>query len=77
MPIYEYKCQSCKRIFEKFQAVTDAVTGECIYCGSPAKRIISSSVGIVFKGSGFYVTDYKKKESKSEKSESKSEEKSK
>ncbi len=69
MPIYEYKCQNCSRIFENFQPLTDEVIGECIYCGAPAKRIISGKVGVVFKGSGFYVTDYKKKEEKPERTE--------
>ena len=58
MPIYSYKCEKCGKIFDKFQKVgcDDIVT--CIYCDSNASRLFSP-VGIIFKGSGFYTTDYK------------------
>ena len=60
MPIYEYKCEKCKKIFELFQKVADKPLHKCD-CGGKAVRIFHPP-GIVFKGSGFYTTDYKKTE---------------
>lgn len=56
MPVYEYKCVSCERHFEKFQSVTEEPASQCVYCSGPVKRVIHP-VGVIFKGSGFYVTD--------------------
>ncbi len=61
MPIYEYKCESCQNVFEKLQSFDADVKTPCPKCKNNANRIISSGIGIVFKGSGFYVNDYKKK----------------
>ena len=63
MPIYTYECQSCKHVFEVEQSMSDAPIKKCTKCGKAVKRIISqdSSVGIIFKGSGFYSTDNPKK----------------
>jgi putative FmdB family regulatory protein len=61
MPTYEYKCLSCEHNFEKFQPITSGTEFECPECGKPAKRQISMGGGIIFKGSGFYTTDYKNK----------------
>ena len=61
MPIYEYKCTSCEFVFEEFQSFDADVKMPCPKCKKNANRIISSGIGIVFKGSGFYVNDYKKK----------------
>lgn len=61
MPIYEYKCEKCEKIFELFQKVNDKPLKKCD-CGGKVVRIFHPP-GIVFKGSGFYTTDYKKKES--------------
>lgn len=76
MPTYEYKCEA-EHQFEVFQSFTEKAIDTCPECGAAARKVYSN-VGIVFKGSGFYKTDSKKKtESKSEtKSESKSEKKS-
>lgn len=60
MPIYEYKCQKCEKIFELFQKMNDEPLKKCD-CGGKVMRIFHPP-GIVFKGSGFYTTDYKKKE---------------
>lgn len=57
MPIYEYKCEKCGR-FEKLQKFSDEPLKECPTCGSSVQKIMSTSVGIVFKGSGFYSTDH-------------------
>jgi putative FmdB family regulatory protein len=58
MPIYSYKCENCGRIFDKFQKVGGEGNIKCVYCDSNANRLFSP-VGIIFKGSGFYTTDYK------------------
>jgi len=59
MPTYEYKCQSCKRRFEVFQSMSDRPLTECSECHGPVKRLIGTGAGFLFKGSGFYVTDYR------------------
>ena len=56
MPTYEYKCQSCGT-FEYWQNIKDDPLAACPTCRSPVRRLISRNVGIIFKGSGFYVTD--------------------
>lgn len=56
MPTYTYKCTDQGHQFEVRQRMTDAPLGECPVCGGPARRVVGS-VGVVFKGSGFYVTD--------------------
>jgi putative FmdB family regulatory protein len=64
MPTYDYRCPKCGRVFEVFQAITATAGAKCPDCGSPAKRMISTGVGLIFKGSGFYQTDYKQKDEK-------------
>lgn len=59
MPTYEYQCPSGHG-FEKFQKMTDKPRARCPVCGKPAVRKISGGAGLVFKGSGFYITDYGK-----------------
>ncbi len=58
MPIYSYKCKNCGRIFDEFRKVGSNDNVKCIFCNSDADRLFSP-VGIIFKGSGFYTTDYK------------------
>ncbi|HHW09395.1 MAG TPA: zinc ribbon domain-containing protein [Firmicutes bacterium] len=58
MPTYEYECQKCGR-FEKVQPITAEALKTCPTCGSSVRRLISRNVNIVFKGSGFHVTDYR------------------
>jgi len=60
MPTYEFKCKKCGHLFEKFLAITDNSEMNCPVCGHCSERLISSGAGLIFKGSGFYVTDYKK-----------------
>ena len=60
MPIYEYRCADCDRVFEALQRVNDEPLDRCRYCAGPARRIISSPA-IHFVGSGWYVTDYARK----------------
>lgn len=78
MPTYDYKCQNCEEVFEIFQKITEPPLRECPVCGETLQRLISGGAGIIFKGNGFYTTDYKKSQSKSftsSESESKSKEK--
>jgi len=59
MPTYEYRCPE-GHAFEKFQKMTDKPRAKCPVCGKTATRKISGGAGLVFKGSGFYITDYGK-----------------
>jgi putative FmdB family regulatory protein len=61
MPTYDYKCNSCDKVFEHFQSIKDEPLSKCI-CEKQGDvtKLISSGTGIIFKGSGFYVNDYKK-----------------
>lgn len=61
MPTYEYYCNSCKHHFDIFQKISDAPLMQCPKCGEKSlKRVINGGSGMIFKGSGFYITDYKK-----------------
>ena len=61
MPTYEYRCKSCGYEFEEFQSMSSDPLVICPKCAEPSlKRLMSSGAGLVFKGSGFYQTDYKK-----------------
>ena len=60
MPTYEYRCLSCDHQFERFQRMSDDPVAECEKCGEPVKRLLFP-VAIHFKGSGFYSTDYGKR----------------
>jgi putative FmdB family regulatory protein len=71
MPTYEYKCLACGHDFEIYQKMNDALIKKCPKCGDKVKRLIGAGAGTIFKGSGFYQTDYKNVKSGG-KSESKS-----
>ena len=60
MPTYEYKCTKCGHVFEAFQKMSDPPVEKCPKCDGPVERLISGGTGLIFKGSGFYITDYKK-----------------
>lgn len=60
MPTYEYECLSCKHKFEILQSITAKPKTKCPKCGKKLKKLISSTAGFIFKGTGFYATDYKK-----------------
>ena len=60
MPTYEYECSKCGFQFEEFQNITDKPLKHCPKCNGNLRRLISGGAGIIFKGSGFYATDYKK-----------------
>ncbi len=59
MPIYEYRCTNCNNVFDIFHEV-GGTPGPCTNCGGTLRRIFTS-VGLVFKGSGFHATDYRKR----------------
>ena len=60
MPTYDYQCGSCEHEFEHFQSMTSPVLRKCPECGKPKlKRLIGAGAAVVFKGSGFYQTDYR------------------
>ena len=60
MPTYDYKCSNCGEIYELFQSMTDKPKKKCLKCGkNTAVRLIGGGSGLIFKGSGFYITDYR------------------
>ena len=59
MPTYEYECDKCGNHFERFQNMNDEPIKDCPECGGQVTRLIGTGAGIIFKGSGFYATDYK------------------
>ncbi|WP_037571606.1 FmdB family zinc ribbon protein [Spirochaeta cellobiosiphila] len=69
MPTYDYECPECGN-FEYFQSMSDDPLTLCPTCNNPVKRLIGGGSGLIFKGSGFYVTDSKKAGSKKEGSSS-------
>ena len=62
MPTYVYACERCGHRFELLQGISDPPRKRCPRCRGKVKRVITSGGGLIFKGSGFYVTDYKRKE---------------
>ena len=62
MPTYDYRCRECGRDFEVFQRMSDRPGASCPVCGAAAERLISGGAGLLFKGDGFYITDYRSKE---------------
>ncbi|MEI8037644.1 MAG: FmdB family zinc ribbon protein [Verrucomicrobiota bacterium] len=61
MPNYDYECQKCGNRFERFQGMNDAKLTDCpdTICGGTVKRLLGTGAGILFKGAGFYQTDYR------------------
>ncbi|MHC4721712.1 MAG: FmdB family zinc ribbon protein [Planctomycetota bacterium] len=65
MPTYDYLCDNCAHGFEKFQSITARQMRKCPECGkNQLKRLIGTGAGIIFKGSGFYETDYRSEDYK-------------
>ncbi|MDR2552031.1 MAG: zinc ribbon domain-containing protein [Treponema sp.] len=60
MPTYEYECKSCGHSFEAFQSMTEDPLKDCPQCGKEIRRLINGGTGVIFRGSGFYVTDKSK-----------------
>ncbi len=59
MPTYEYKCRDCGHAFERFQGINEPALEVCPECEGRVQRLISTGGGLVFKGPGFYATDYR------------------
>jgi putative FmdB family regulatory protein len=59
MPTYQYRCKDCGYEFEEFQSIVDDPLTVCPKCSGLVHRVISGGVGLIFKGSGFYITDYR------------------
>jgi len=60
MPTYDYLCKACNHTWEEFQSITAKPTKKCPECGkSKAERQIGAGAGLIFRGSGFYITDYR------------------
>ncbi len=76
MPLYEYQCKVCNHRFEKIQKFSDPPVKECPACGEDEVEQLLSAPAVQFKGSGWYVTDYAKKNSSTGSSSTKSENKS-
>ncbi len=61
MPTYDYICTDCNYKFEHFQSMSDEPIRVCPNCSGRVRRLISGGTGLIFKGSGYYLTDYKRK----------------
>ena len=68
MPTYEYLCLKCGKKFDKLQSMTEKPLKQCVYCKGKVERQIGAGAGLIFKGTGFYITDYKKSSPKSDSS---------
>lgn len=62
MPTYEYECKSCGHILELFEPITASKVKKCPMCHGRAERLLGTGGAIIFKGSGFYQTDYRSKD---------------
>jgi putative FmdB family regulatory protein len=69
MPTYDYKCKKCGNIFEVFHSMSSHPIISCPKCGGEVKKLIGAGSNPIFKGTGFYQTDYKDKSSKNKKPE--------
>ncbi len=70
MPTYEYKCVECGHVFEEVQSIKAESLRTCPQCGKDGlKRVLGGGGGMIFKGKGFYLTDYKKSGGEAKKSE--------
>ena len=72
MPTYEYQCKKCGYKFEKFQSMTELPVKKCPECKGSVKKMIGTGAGLIFKGKGFYQTDYKSTGSGTKKQDDKS-----
>jgi putative FmdB family regulatory protein len=61
MPTYDFKCGNCGHLFERLLSISDNSNQKYPVCGKNTQRLISPGAGLIFKGNGFYVNDYRKK----------------
>jgi putative FmdB family regulatory protein len=74
MPTYEYRCKFCHHITDAFQRMSEAPLVKCPHCGKDGlERIVSGGAGVIYKGEGWYVTDYSKKSSGGKEADTKTE----
>jgi putative FmdB family regulatory protein len=73
MPTYEYECRKCGHRFELFHSIKDETPKRCPRCKGRAVRVPSAGAGILFKGSGFYITDYRSSDYKKQANQEKGE----
>ena len=71
MPTYDYKCIQCRHGFEQFQSMSADPIKKCPECGGKVRRLVGGGSGLIFKGSGFYLTDYVKGKEKEKSSSEK------
>jgi len=79
MPTYDYICKTLNEKFEHFQSMNSPVLTDCPHCNKSEceiQRVVSGGTGLIFKGSGFYLTDYKKNQSSTKESQPKKDTKS-
>lgn len=69
MPTYVYECERCGHRFELLQGITEPPRQRCPKCRGKVRRLLSPGGGLIFRGSGFYVTDYKHKEDRARRAE--------
>jgi len=62
MPTYQYECRDCNMTFEAYNSINNRDSAHCPTCGKTARRLLSPGAGFLFKGSGFYITDYRSKD---------------
>jgi putative FmdB family regulatory protein len=67
MPTYQYRCHDCGYEFEEFQSMTEDAITVCPECKGHTRRLITGGAGLLFKGSGFYITDYRSSKYKADK----------
>jgi putative FmdB family regulatory protein len=64
MPTYDYRCKKCGHVFELFHSIKDESVKHCPECKGASERVPSGGAGLLFKGTGFYITDYRSKDYK-------------
>lgn len=64
MPNYDYECDDCRERFELFQKMTDRPLAECVKCGGRVRRLVGAGAGVIYKGGGFYTTEYRSEDYK-------------
>ena len=69
MPTYDYKCIQCGHDFEMFQSMSESHIKKCPECEGTVRRLVGGGLGLIFKGSGFYLTDYVKGKDQKKKSD--------
>ncbi len=72
MPTYSYQCKKCSHTFDVFHGMSATPKIKCEACGGRTERLLGTGAGLIFKGSGFYETDFKEKKGKPEKAPEKS-----